>query len=116
VFVSVVVTVDSFSFQTVLELLATVCKGVPAGISVLAKLQALPDEIHEMPTRDLTTDALNEKTPPTRREPDVLFVLPYCIRVVPLPEKVLLLDAGVSNMPQKYMVHDGAALSLTTSV
>lgn len=62
--VVVVIFERTCSFHADLVSLTTWSNGVPSGISSLRLLQALAVDIHEMPTREVTSVAAKVKRPP----------------------------------------------------
>lgn len=63
----------------------TVSRDVPSGISFCTFSHACLLEIQEMPTREVTTSSLKEKTAPTRVSPDDDDATPSSCSSLPSP-------------------------------
>lgn len=99
--VLVVVILDkTLVFHSETASLTTEAKLVPRGISRLTLPQACSCEIHEIPTREMTSLSLNEKRPPTRVELDDEVTKPLrcsTLLAAPVAVYVLLLVAFESK-------------------
>ena len=99
--VLVVVILDkTLSFHSEIASFTTDVKLVPAGISRFTLLQACSVEIHEIPTREITSSSLNVNRAPTRVEFEVDETEPPAFSMLcaaPVAVYVLFLVASASK-------------------
>lgn len=99
----VVVTLDkTVVFHSALVASTTAVNAVPGGISSWTCLQAFCVEIHEIPTRDVTTSSWKAKSPPTRVDAEVEDAEPLSCLTLPcasVPIYVALLTGSASKYP-----------------